>query len=217
MPIDVNVITTCWDKMGIIASFVVAAIALLIGILSLRHSSKLQTDEMKRRNIKEIIDWATRILVFFDTPINISINEILQIMKYLRTDAGEFLPEEVKESYEGVSEVKKKVEKDVEMAMRFMQIEMNKDKLLRVGALIEESKYLIPMRAKMFPEADDIGTAIDHVREGLEDYKRILEDDAFLRKDAETIKADLNSAELGLRPEIDRLIKVAVEVYSDIR
>ncbi|MFC2001850.1 hypothetical protein ACFLUZ_05025 [Chloroflexota bacterium] len=56
--IDVNVLTSGWTIAGVIASFLVAAIALGLGVSSLVQTQRLQKRERKDRLLNEIIEWA---------------------------------------------------------------------------------------------------------------------------------------------------------------
>ncbi len=61
MALDVNVLTNGWTIAGIIASFLVAAIALGLGLASIIQTNRLQKRERKERLLNEIIEWATNI------------------------------------------------------------------------------------------------------------------------------------------------------------
>ena len=58
MVLDVNVLTSGWAIAGVIASFLVAVIALFLGINSSRQINKIRKDEKRERLINEIIEWA---------------------------------------------------------------------------------------------------------------------------------------------------------------
>lgn len=62
MVFDVNVLTNQWTIAGVIASFLVAAIALFLGLHSSWKINKLRRLEKREGIIKEIIEWATDIL-----------------------------------------------------------------------------------------------------------------------------------------------------------
>jgi len=64
MVIDVNVLTSGWTIAGVIASFLVAAVALGLGIHSTRQLNKLRRLEAERSAAQEIINWATEVVDF---------------------------------------------------------------------------------------------------------------------------------------------------------
>ncbi len=62
MVIDVNVLTTGWIIAGVIASFLVAVVALGLGVSSFIQTKNLQKKERRERLLNEIIEWATDII-----------------------------------------------------------------------------------------------------------------------------------------------------------
>ena len=62
--IDVNVLTSGRTIAGVIASFLVAAIALGLGLSSLIQTQRLQKRERRERLLNEIIEWAESIILF---------------------------------------------------------------------------------------------------------------------------------------------------------
>ncbi len=66
--INVNVIANSWTIAGVIASFLVAFIALFLGVMSLRQTKRLQEEEKKQRLLAEIIEWAEYIKNASVTP-----------------------------------------------------------------------------------------------------------------------------------------------------
>ena len=58
MVIDVKVLTSGWTIAGVIASFLVAVVALGLGVSSFIQTKNLQKKERKERLLKEIIEWA---------------------------------------------------------------------------------------------------------------------------------------------------------------
>lgn len=64
MVIDVNVLTNWWTIAGVIASFLVAGIALWLGMNSSRQLNKIRRAEKERSGLKEIIDWAIEVIEF---------------------------------------------------------------------------------------------------------------------------------------------------------
>lgn len=64
MVLDVNVVTNWWTIAGVIASFLVAFVALLIAWLANRQVYKKNKLEKKEKGLKEIIDWTEAIIKF---------------------------------------------------------------------------------------------------------------------------------------------------------
>lgn len=62
MELDVNVLTNGWVIAGVIASFLVAFIALGLGVASIIQTQRLQKRERKERKLITVIEWATNIL-----------------------------------------------------------------------------------------------------------------------------------------------------------
>jgi len=58
MVVDVNVLTSGWTIAGVIASFLVAAVALGLGVSSFIQTKNFQKKERRERLLNEIIDWA---------------------------------------------------------------------------------------------------------------------------------------------------------------
>ncbi len=61
--IDINVLTNGWTIAGVVASFLVALIALGLGIWSNIRLNRIQKFERKERFLERIIDWATDISI----------------------------------------------------------------------------------------------------------------------------------------------------------
>ncbi len=61
MVIDVNVLTTGWIIAGVIASFLVAVVALGLGVSSFIQTKNLQKKERRERLLNEIIKWAINV------------------------------------------------------------------------------------------------------------------------------------------------------------
>ncbi len=61
MVVDVNVLTSGWTIAGVIASFLVAAVALGLGVFSFIQTKNLQKKERRDRLLSEIIEWVTDI------------------------------------------------------------------------------------------------------------------------------------------------------------
>ncbi len=62
MILDVNVLPGIWTILGVAASFLVATIALFLGINSGKQINKIRKDEKREHNLREIINWAIKIL-----------------------------------------------------------------------------------------------------------------------------------------------------------
>lgn len=61
MVLDVSVLNNGWTVAGVIASFLVAFVALGLGLSSLIQTERLQKKEREERLLNEIIEWATGI------------------------------------------------------------------------------------------------------------------------------------------------------------
>ena len=75
MAIDVNIVANDWTIASVVASFIIALIALILGISSTRQIRGIRKDEKREHNLRDIIKWAIRILQvnrgpnIVDTPI----------------------------------------------------------------------------------------------------------------------------------------------------
>ena len=82
MVIDVNVLTNFWTISGVIASFLVAGIALWLGIRSNRQLHKIHSVEKRESGIQEIIAWATDVIDFTAGQTTFSAKDLVEIFEY---------------------------------------------------------------------------------------------------------------------------------------
>jgi len=80
MVLDVNVLTNWWTIAGVIASFLVAGIALWLGINSSRQLDKIRRAEKERSGLKEIIDWAIEVIEFTAGQTALGSKETMEVI-----------------------------------------------------------------------------------------------------------------------------------------
>jgi len=81
MEIDVNILSDNWSIAGVVASFLVAGIALWLGIRSSRQLYKMRRVEKRESGIKEIIAWATDVIDFTAGQTTFSAKDLVEIFK----------------------------------------------------------------------------------------------------------------------------------------
>ena len=81
MEIDVNILSDNWSIAGVVASFLVAGIALWLGIRSSRQLYKMHRVEKRESGIQEIIAWATDVIDFTAGQTTFSAKDLVEIFK----------------------------------------------------------------------------------------------------------------------------------------
>lgn len=88
MVIDVNVLTTGWTIAGVIASFLVAVVALGLGIFSLMQTQSMHKKERQRQALERICDWAEMVSYALGRPAKGNLLEEMKSEETMKIQAG---------------------------------------------------------------------------------------------------------------------------------